>query len=189
MKILLDSAKTKDAIEKMAGMIVKDWNGGVSSKTAQQAAPLLVLIGIRSRGVPLAQRIARLIKKKIHKEIPVGILDITLYRDDLSRLDYHPVVKATEISFSIDDTLVYLIDDVLFTGRTIRCALDALFDFGRPERIKLAVLVDRGGRELPVQADVVGITHKAKAEDNVRVSLKEVDGKDSVELVRGKKGI
>ncbi len=144
----------------------------------------LVLVGMTTRGVPLATRLAAQLHKKFKKEIPVGVLDITLYRDDLSRLDYHPQIKRTEITFSLDSKIVYLVDDVLYTGRTVRCALDALFDLGRPDRIALAVLVDRTGRELPIQADVVGIHYDAALTENVKVKLKESDGDDRVEVVK-----
>ena len=136
MKTILDAKETQMAIEKMAKEIVEE-AGGLDS---------LVLVGVRKRGVPLAQRIADRIRETKKKEIPVGLLDINLYRDDLSRLDYHPVIGKTEIPCPVDEKTVFLVDDVLYTGRTIRCAMDALFDLGRPSAIKLAVLVDREGR-------------------------------------------
>jgi pyrimidine operon attenuation protein/uracil phosphoribosyltransferase len=142
-----------------------------------------VLIGIRSRGVPLARRLARLLKEAGAAEPRVGALDITLYRDDLTRIAPNPVMKGTDIPFSIDGETVVLVDDVLYTGRTVRAALDELIDFGRPARIELAVLVDRGHRELPVHADYVGKTLATRPDDNVQVMLREEDGEDRVLLL------
>jgi pyrimidine operon attenuation protein/uracil phosphoribosyltransferase len=143
----------------------------------------MVLVGIRSRGVPLARRLAHLIKKRVGIEPPVGALDITLYRDDLTLVASRPVLKSTEIPVSIDGLVVLLVDDVLFTGRTVRAALDELIDFGRPARIELAVLVDRGHRELPILADYVGKTIPTQREDIVQVMLAEEDGEDGVTIV------
>jgi len=135
----------------------------------------LVLVGIRRRGVPLAQRLGALIANIEKRPIPVGILDITLYRDDRSRVAEQPVVRSTEITFPLDGTTVILVDDVLFTGRTIRAALDALFDLGRPQRVQLCVLVDRGWRELPIEAAYVGRTVQTAANEMVEVRLREAD--------------
>jgi len=143
----------------------------------------LCLIGIRNRGVFLAQRLARCIKQIDNEIIPVGILDITLYRDDLTLVAANPVVHKTEIDFDITDKLVVLVDDVLYTGRTIRAALDALIDFGRPKSIQLAVLVDRGHRELPIRADFVGKNIPTAQNETVEVRLEEPDGKDEVVIV------
>ncbi|MCX5709367.1 MAG: bifunctional pyr operon transcriptional regulator/uracil phosphoribosyltransferase PyrR [Candidatus Omnitrophica bacterium] len=143
----------------------------------------LCLIGIRNRGVYLAQRLAECIKKIEGQDVPVGALDITLYRDDLTMISQQPVVHKTEISFGIDDKFVILVDDVLYTGRTIRAALDALIDFGRPKAIQLAVLVDRGHRELPVRADFVGKNIPTAKNETVEVRLKETDGQDEVVIV------
>lgn len=173
MKTILDEKQIKMAVQKMAKAIIE----------AEVPLEKVALVGIRKRGIPLAQRIAQEIKKSNQFEPPVGVLDITLYRDDLSRLDYHPIVKKTEISFSIDSKIIYLVDDVLYTGRTIRCALDALFDLGRPDVIHLAVLVDRGGRELPIQGDVVGLHYEAHENENIEVKLKETDGADEVVVI------
>lgn len=140
----------------------------------------LVLIGIRCRGVPLAQRIAAKIKEIEGTAVPLGTLDITLYRDDLSRLGYHPVLRKTEVPFSITDKKVVLVDDVLYTGRTVRAALDALMDLGRPQLIQLAVLVDRGHRELPIRADFVGKNVPTSRREVISVHLQEVDGVDKV---------
>ena len=140
----------------------------------------LALVGIRTRGVSLAQRIAEKIRGIEAVTPPVGALDITLYRDDLGLLDEQPLVKATEIPFSIKGKTVVLVDDVLFTGRTIRAALDALIDLGRPRMIQLAVLVDRGHRELPIRPDYVGKNLPTSRREAVAVLLKEHDGEDRV---------
>ena len=153
-------------------------------KGDQKDAPAIAIVGIQSRGVPLATRIAAVLRKSTGKKIDVGSLDITLYRDDLSTVGTRPVLKATNIPFSIDGRTVILVDDVLFTGRTIRAALDELVDFGRPSRIALAVLIDRGHRELPIQADYVGKTVKTRRTDMVDVRLTEIDSRDEVVLVR-----
>jgi pyrimidine operon attenuation protein / uracil phosphoribosyltransferase len=144
----------------------------------------LGLVGIRTRGVPIARRLARAIAEINKHEVPTGALDITLYRDDLMRhpVGPQPVVRKTEISFSIDDKVILLVDDVLYTGRTIRAALDALIDFGRPRAIQLVVLVDRGHRELPIKADYVGKNLPTAASQSVQVHLMEIDGRDEVEI-------
>jgi pyrimidine operon attenuation protein/uracil phosphoribosyltransferase len=144
----------------------------------------LVLVGIRSRGVPLAERLAAKIRDIEGVEIPVGVLDITLYRDDATTVGPHALLKATLIHFPIDGKNVILVDDVLFTGRTIRAALDGIIDFGRPSCIQLAVLVDRGHRELPIRADYVGKNLPTAREEKVEVHLKEEDGRDEVHIVR-----
>ena len=145
----------------------------------------LALVGIRSRGVPLARRIAQIIREINQHEVPTGMLDITLYRDDLMRhaVGPQPLVRRTEIPFSIDDKRILLVDDVLYTGRTIRAALDALIDFGRPRAIQLIVLVDRGHRELPIKADYVGKNIPTAPTQNVQVHLMEIDGRDEVEVL------
>jgi pyrimidine operon attenuation protein/uracil phosphoribosyltransferase len=142
----------------------------------------LALVGIRTRGVPLARRIARALQEIAGDDVPTGALDITLYRDDLMRqtVGPQPVVRRTEIPFSIDDRKILLVDDVLYTGRTIRAALDALIDFGRPGAIQLVVLVDRGHRELPIKADYVGKNLPTSPKQSVRVRLQEIDGDDEV---------
>lgn len=140
----------------------------------------LVLVGIRTRGVPLAERIQRKIYEIEHVEVPLGILDITLYRDDLTTISYQPVVRETLLSFDINGKKIVLVDDVLYTGRTIRCALDALIDFGRPKNIQLAILVDRGHRELPIRSDYVGKNIPTSPKEVVEVRLHEIDGIDEV---------
>jgi pyrimidine operon attenuation protein / uracil phosphoribosyltransferase len=144
----------------------------------------LALIGIRTRGVPLARRLAQTIKEISRHEVPTGALDITLYRDDLMRqpMAAQPVVRSTEIPFSIDDKRILLVDDVLYTGRTIRAALDALIEFGRPKSIQLVVLVDRGHRELPIKADYVGKNLPTALTQSIQVHLLEIDGRDEVEI-------
>jgi pyrimidine operon attenuation protein/uracil phosphoribosyltransferase len=142
----------------------------------------LALVGIRSRGVPLARRQGRLIAEAAGAEPAVGALDISLYRDDFTTLAPQPITKGTDILFSIDGRTVVLVDDVLFTGRTVRAALDQLIDFGRPARIELAVLVDRGHRELPIRADYVGKTVTTALAQTVQVRVLEQDGEDGVSL-------
>jgi pyrimidine operon attenuation protein/uracil phosphoribosyltransferase len=144
----------------------------------------LVLIGIQRRGVPLARRIAAAIAEHEGGQVPVGALDITFYRDDLSLIAQQPIVKGTELPSAIDARTIVLVDDVLYTGRTIRAAMDALVDFGRPQAIRLAVLVDRGHRELPIRADHVGKNVPTSREEIVRVHLDEIDGEDGVEIER-----
>jgi pyrimidine operon attenuation protein/uracil phosphoribosyltransferase len=140
----------------------------------------LVLMGIRTGGVYLANRLRDKISKATGRQVPVGILDIGLYRDDWTRISPQPNVRTTEIPFPIDDRIVVLVDDVLFTGRTIRSAMDALIDFGRPRRIVLAVMVDRGHRELPICADYAGVKVKTTVDEVVNVYLRETSGEDGV---------
>lgn len=140
----------------------------------------LVLVGIHSRGVTLAQRIQHIIKKIIGQDVPMGELDIGLYRDDVGMNPVAPEVRSTEIPFDVEDKNIVLVDDVLFTGRTVRAALNALMDLGRPKRVQLLVLVDRGHRELPIQADFVGKEVKTYSSETVSVHLQEEDGKDEV---------
>ncbi len=173
-KTVMNIKEMDRAITRMAHEIVEA-NKGVGN---------LCLIGIRTGGVPLAERLQQRIAA-IEGEIPkMGVLDITLYRDDWSRLDQHPIVRKTEISFPVDDRTVVLVDDVLYTGRTVRAALDAIMDLGRPRKIQLAVLVDRGRRELPIRADFSGLTLQTSADEHVNVYLNEIDGKDEVLLNR-----
>ena len=142
----------------------------------------LALMGIRTRGLYLAQRLVAMLEHTLQRQIPLGILDITLYRDDLSEMAGSPIVRPTEIPFSLKGRTLVLVDDVLFTGRTIRAALDALLDHGRPRRVWLAALVDRGGRELPVQAEFMGMKLEIPLTQRVSVRMKEVDGEDGVYL-------
>ncbi len=149
-----------------------------------KGADNLTLIGIHTRGVYLARRIRQMIQTIEGIEIPAGDIDITLYRDDWTRIGHHPVVQATDISFSVNEKQIVLVDDVLFTGRTTRAAMDAIIDFGRPDRIELAVLIDRGHRELPIQADYAGKFVATKRSETVNVLLTEQDGEDRVVLER-----
>ena len=144
----------------------------------------LALVGIRTRGVPIARRLSAVLHDIAGAIVPTGVLDITLYRDDLMRhaVGPQPILRKTEIEFSIDDRRILLVDDVLYTGRTIRAALDALIDFGRPRSIELVVLVDRGHRELPIKADYVGKNLPTSLRQSVQVRLEEVEGVDEVVL-------
>ena len=144
----------------------------------------LALVGIQRRGVPLAHRIADAIAEHEGANLPVGALDITFYRDDLSLVAQQPLVKGTDLPFDLNGATVVLVDDVLYTGRTIRAAMDALVDFGRPQAIRLAVLIDRGHRELPIRADHVGKNVPTSREEIVRVHLAETDGEDGVDIER-----
>ncbi|WP_425061055.1 Bifunctional protein PyrR [Sporomusa carbonis] len=168
--IIMDAQAIKRALTRVAHEIVER-NKGVGD---------LTLVGIRTRGVPLAQRIAEEIKRIEGIELPVGVLDITLYRDDLSTLAYQPIVHETLIPFSINGKKIVLIDDVLFTGRTVRAALDAIIDIGRPSAIQLAVLIDRGHRELPIRADYVGKNVPTSSREIVSVQLTSTDDAEQV---------
>jgi pyrimidine operon attenuation protein / uracil phosphoribosyltransferase len=174
MPIVLDGDRIGRTLTRIAHEIVERSRGSEE----------LALVGIQRRGVPLARRLAALVGAIIGTELPVGALDITLYRDDLMRhsIGAQPVVGQTDIKFSIDDKRILLVDDVLYTGRTIRAALDALLEFGRPKSIQLVVLVDRGHRELPIKADYVGKNMPTSLSQSVQVRLMEVDGKDEVEI-------
>ena len=170
---ILDSNAVERTLRRMAGEIVEG-NGGTDN---------LVIVGIQRRGVQLADRIVALIGASEGATVPRGALDITLYRDDLQTIGPRPVVGATQLPGGIDGSNIVIVDDVLFTGRTIRAALDELADFGRPARIGLAVLIDRGGRELPIQPDIVGKKIDVRTGDRVDVQVHEVDGRSAVVLV------
>jgi len=144
----------------------------------------LVMVGVHSRGVPLAQRLSAMIREHEGVEVPVGSLDITYYRDDLTKIAHAPIVKRTEAMPDITDKTVVLVDDVLFTGRTVRAALDAITDHGRPTAVRLAVVVDRGHRELPIRPDHVGKNLPTSLDENVQVRLSETDGVDEVLIAR-----
>ncbi len=167
---LLDARAVERTLKRMADEIL-ELTGGTDD---------LVLVGIQRRGVQLADRLVELIAASETVRVPRGALDITLYRDDLQTVGPRPVVGRTDLPWELDDRKVVIVDDVLYTGRTVRAALDELADFGRPSRIALAVLIDRGGRELPIHADIVGKTVQVAAGDRVDVLLEEVDGKTSV---------
>jgi pyrimidine operon attenuation protein/uracil phosphoribosyltransferase len=172
--ILLDARAMSRALQRMAVEILELAHGTDD----------LVLIGIQRRGVELAQRIATLIKDQEGADVPRGALDITLYRDDLGTVGPNPVIGETHLPGDLTDKHAVIVDDVLYTGRTVRAALDELADFGRPKRISLCVLVDRGGRELPIQADIVGKAIKTSTGDRVEVQVEELDGRDQVDVVR-----
>jgi len=144
----------------------------------------LVVIGIHRRGVTLAERISKMMEEIKGKKLPTGTLDITLYRDDLTRIAYQPMVRNTNILFPIDEKKVVLVDDVLYTGRTVRAAIDALLDFGRPKKIELVVLIDRGHRQLPIRADYVGKNIPTSPEEMVEVRVEELDGTDEVLILK-----
>ena len=143
----------------------------------------LVLVGMRTRGVPLANRLAANIESFEKTKVAVGALDFSLYRDDLSSLDLQPIVKSTDIPISVDGKVIVLVDDVLYTGRSARAAMDALIDLGRPHSIQLAVLIDRGHRELPIRADYVGKNMPSSRHEEIQVQLKETDGIDEVAII------
>ena len=170
----MDAERTARALTRIAHEIVE----------RNRDADDLCLVGVRTRGVPIARRLARLLLGITGREVPTGALDITLYRDDLMRhaIGPQPVIGLTEIPFSIDGKNILLVDDVLYTGRTVRAALDALIDFGRPDTIQLVVLVDRGHRELPIKADYVGKNLPTASSQSVQVHLTEIDGHDEVEI-------
>ena len=176
MPLVMDADRMNRALTRIAHEILER-NRGLDD---------IALIGIRTRGVPLARRIARSLHDINGDDVPTGALDITLYRDDLMRhpVGPQPLVRRTEIQFSIDDRKILLVDDVLYTGRTIRAALDALIDFGRPQAFQLVVLVDRGHRELPIKADYVGKNLPTSLKQSVQVRLQEIDGTDEV-LIEG----
>lgn len=168
--VIMDSEAIRRALVRIAHEIIEK-NKGVED---------VVIVGIRTRGVPLAQRIAAEINAIENCEMTVGMLDITLYRDDLSTLGYNPVVHGTDINFDLSGKHVVLVDDVLYTGRTIRAALDAVIDMGRPKTIQLVVLVDRGHKELPIRADYVGKNVPTSQKETIEVVLNEIDGTDEV---------
>ncbi len=170
---LMSATEIDRTIQRLAHEIVEK-SGGTAN---------LALIGIRRRGVPLAQRIARAMRAIDRAEVPVGTLDITLYRDDLSTVAPQPVLQSSDIPFSVDDKDLVLIDDVLYTGRTIRAAMNGLFDLGRPRSIRLCVLIDRGHRELPIEASFVGRTVQTSDTEIVEVRLSEIDSEERVMLV------
>jgi pyrimidine operon attenuation protein/uracil phosphoribosyltransferase len=172
MPVVMDGDRLARSLTRIAHEIVER-NRGIED---------LALVGIRERGVPIARRLATQLLEITGSQVPTGALDITLYRDDLMRqaVGPQPLVRSTDIPFDLDDRVILLVDDVLYTGRTIRAALDALIDFGRPRAIQLVVLVDRGHRELPIKADYVGKNVPTSRRESVQVRLEEVDGHDEV---------
>ena len=172
---ILDAAEMARILRRMAGEIVE----------AHRGVAGLMLVGIRTRGVPLAEALAAEIERAEGVRVPMGTLDITLYRDDLSLVAPKPVVKESRFPEDLDERVLVLCDDVLYTGRTVRAALDALIDYGRPRAVRLAVLVDRGHRELPIQADYVGKQVETLDDDVVKVAFEETDGKQEAVLLHG----
>ncbi len=171
-QVLLSAQEMDRVLARMAGEMLENHRG----------CEELALVGVHTRGVFLAMRIQEKMRETGCKDIPLGELDINLYRDDWSRISHHAVLRATNIPFSIDRKVVILVDDVLYTGRTVRAALDAVMEFGRPARIELAVLADRGGRELPIAADYVGIRVAPEPGQRVNVYLSEKDAVDEVRI-------
>ena len=174
-KVVMDAVATQRALWRVAHEIVEK-NRGVEN---------LALVGVRSRGEHLAARLRQKIAEIEGPAVPLGIIDITLYRDDLDHRAQQPIVQGSDIDFDVDGTRIILVDDVLFTGRTVRAAMDALMDFGRPEKIELVVLVDRGHRELPIRADYVGKNIPTQYDERVAVHLEESDGIDEVVIENG----
>ena len=174
MPLVIDAVRMSRTLARIAHEIVER-NRGVEE---------LAFVGIRTRGVPLARRLAATVNEIAGANVPVGILDITLYRDDLMRhtVGPQPLVRLTDIPFSIDDRRILLVDDVLFTGRTVRAGIEALFDYGRPARVQLAVLADRGHRELPIRPDYVGKNLPTARAERVNVCVEEIDGRDEVTI-------
>jgi pyrimidine operon attenuation protein / uracil phosphoribosyltransferase len=171
---VLDARAMARTLSRMADEIV-ELNAGTEN---------LIIVGIQRRGVQLAERLVKTLREREGLDVPTGALDITLYRDDLQTVGPRPVVGPTNLPWDLHGKHVVIVDDVLYTGRTVRAALDELADFGRPARIALAVLVDRGGRELPIHADVVGKTVEVASEDRVDVYVEELDGRDAVVVAR-----
>uniref|UniRef100_A0A0A8KWX7 Bifunctional protein PyrR n=1 Tax=wastewater metagenome TaxID=527639 RepID=A0A0A8KWX7_9ZZZZ len=173
---ILDDDQVNRAIIRIAHEILEH-NKGVEA---------LALVGIRTRGEFLAHRLADKIKEIEGKAIPIGVVDITLYRDDLAMSSLQPIVKGTDLAFNVDNMRIVIVDDVLYTGRTVRAAIEAIIDFGRPQNIQLAVLCDRGHRELPIRADYVGKNIPTSRSESIHVHLKECDGEDSI-LIKDKR--
>ncbi|MGC9365394.1 MAG: bifunctional pyr operon transcriptional regulator/uracil phosphoribosyltransferase PyrR [Fidelibacterota bacterium] len=170
---LMDETALKRTVTRLAHEIIERCKGTEN----------IAVIGIRTRGEFVAKRIARKIEEVENTTVPVGVLDTVMYRDDFRRTKALPAMEITDIPFSVDDKILILVDDVIYTGRTIRAAMDALMDFGRPSAIQLAVLIDRGHRELPIKADYIGKSVPTAKNEEVRVQMREVDGRDEIVLV------
>ncbi len=173
-KVIMTEPEMRRALARIAHEIVER-NHGIED---------VVLVGLQTRGVPLARRLAEKLQELEDTPIPLGELDVTFYRDDLDRRPLQPTVRRTEIPVGVEDRRIILVDDVLYTGRTIRAALDEVMDFGRPQNVQLAVLIDRGHRELPIRADYVGKNVPTSFDEKVKVHLTETDGQDEVVIVR-----
>lgn len=171
---LMDSRQFAACLDRLTDEII--------AATAESKQPL-AFVGVRSRGVPLAQRLAAKVEAKTAARPALGILDITLYRDDLTERASQPILRGTDLLFDVDNTWIVLVDDVLYTGRTVRAAITALVDFGRPKKIELLVMVDRGGRELPIHADYAGTTLETTHSQTVKVHVSELDGGDEILLL------
>jgi pyrimidine operon attenuation protein/uracil phosphoribosyltransferase len=171
-KILLNAQEIRRTLERLAYEVLERHGDGAR----------LALVGVQRRGVELAKRIKAILEKKLDRQIPLGSLDINLYRDDWTHLDSQPLIHKTQIPFDVDGREIILVDDVLFTGRTVRAALEAILDYGRPQRVELLVLVDRGHRELPIHADYVGKKANTSFSEQVDVFVQEQDGRDVVLL-------
>jgi pyrimidine operon attenuation protein / uracil phosphoribosyltransferase len=175
MRVIMTAEAMGRTLSRMAHEIAEKFPGELAQA---------VMIGIRTRGLPLAHRLQGLLRDVTGVTLPVGVLDITLYRDDLTQIGPAPLVRKTELPFRVTDRPVFLVDDVLFTGRTVRAALDELVDYGRPRTVRLFVLIDRDHRELPIQADVVGQFVATELDEIVHVLLRETDGRDGVVVTR-----
>jgi pyrimidine operon attenuation protein/uracil phosphoribosyltransferase len=172
-KKIVDAKGFKTLLDRMVEQFVQDHQSALKEKKVG-------IVGIHTRGAVLAKRITKIIEKQYHFQVAAGSLDITLYRDDVGEIGNQPLVKETDIPFSVEGKVILLVDDVLYTGRTIRAALDALLELGRPRAVRLAVAVDRGERELPVQADYTGTGMQVKSNEKIQIQLKESDGKDGI---------
>jgi pyrimidine operon attenuation protein/uracil phosphoribosyltransferase len=170
-KEVLDAAGMAQKIAELGQSILKEFGADGGN---------VALVGIQTRGAHLARRLAAWLTQKIGHDVPVGILDITLYRDDVLTIAEQPTVKETDLPFDLEARPLVLVDDVLFTGRTIRSAMNAIVDYGRPQCVRLAILIDRGHRELPISADYIGLTLATRRDDSVDVNMTEIDGSDSV---------
>ncbi len=170
---IMEAGQLERALARMAHQIIE----------ATEGAKDIALVGMQTRGVDLARRLARLIKKSAELDVPVGVLDVTLYRDDFRNREKTPEVRPSDIPFEVDGKVLVLVDDVLYTGRTVRAALDSLMDYGRPRAIRLAVLIDRGNRELPIRPDFTGQEVKTAGDEEILVRVAEQDDEDAVYLV------
>jgi pyrimidine operon attenuation protein / uracil phosphoribosyltransferase len=179
-KKIIDAKRFKIVLEELAEKLVAEHKAELKGKSVG-------IVGIHTRGVVLARRLTELLQKKYKFKVAAGSLDITLYRDDVGEIGKQPLVRETNIPFEVEGTSILLIDDVLYTGRTIRSALDALLELGRPKRIRLVVMVDREGRELPIQADLSGVQMDVLENEKIQIKVKEIDGEDGVWIETNKR--